>query len=160
MNLAFQRILVPSDFSGPSDMALEYAHMLARRFGAGLMVIHVVEEPFPMASGLYPPELAAYRGRLIDEANAELAKAVRPLTDVTLRAEVLVGPTTRRILEAATEFGADLIVMGTRGRGAIATFLMGSVAERVVRTADCPVMAVHDVHAAALVGHFRLATAT
>jgi nucleotide-binding universal stress UspA family protein len=159
MNLAFQRILVPSDFSAPSDMALEYAHMLARRFGAELMVVHVVEEPFPISSDLYPTELAAYRGRLIDEAKSELAKAVGSLTDITLRTEILVGPTTRRILEAATEFGADLIVMGTRGRGGIATFFMGSVAERVVRMADCPVMAVHDVHAAALVARMRLATA-
>lgn len=59
--------------------------------------------------------------------------------------EVVAGTATRRILDVADESSADLIVMGTRGRGAIVTFVMGSVAERVVRMADCPVMAVHDV---------------
>jgi nucleotide-binding universal stress UspA family protein len=148
MNRGFKRILVATDFSAPSGLALEYAHTLARRFGAALLVVHVVEEPFPVGAEFYPPEVASYRTRLIDEATRELAAAVATLTDVEVKAEVLVGTTPRKITEAAAVHEVDLIVMGTRGRGAVATWLMGSVAERVVRTADCPVMTVHDARAA------------
>jgi len=158
MNLAFKRILVATDFSAPAALALEYARMLARRFEAELLVIHVVEDPFPIRAEFDAPDIAAYRQRLVDDAKRDLATAVAALTDVAVRTEVLVGTTTRRILDAANESSADLIVMGTRGRGAIVTFVMGSVAERVVRMADCPVMAVHDVHAAALLDRARLAT--
>jgi nucleotide-binding universal stress UspA family protein len=149
MNLAFKQILVATDFSEPSELALEYAHTLARKFGAALAVVHVVEEPFPIASEFSPADVASYRTRLVDEATRELSGAVSALTDVPVRAEVVVGSTAQGIVEAATERGADLIVMGTRGRGAVATLLMGSVAERVVRTADCPVLTVHRSRAAA-----------
>jgi len=158
MNLAFKRILVPTDFSAPAALALEYARMLARRFEAELIVVHVVEDSMPIGAEFDVPEIAAYRRRLIDDATRELAVAVAALTDVTVRTAVLTGRTTRSILDAANEYSADLIVMGTRGRGPIATFVMGSVAERVVRMADCPVMAVHDVHAAALLDRVRLST--
>ena len=149
MNLAFKQILLATDFSEPSELALEYAHTLARQFTAALAVVHVVEEPFPIASEFCPPDVASYRTQLVDEATRELAGAVSALTDVPVRAEVLVGSTAQRIIEAATERQADLIVMGTRGRGAVAALLMGSVAERVVRTADCPVMTVHRSRAVA-----------
>ena len=158
MNLGFKRILAATDFSAPSALALEYAHTLARRFDAALVVVHVVEEPFPVGSEFYPPEVASYRTRLIETAKGDLANAVATITDVDVTAEVLVGTTARRIIEAAAVHDADLIVMGTRGRGAVAAFLMGSVAERVVRTADCPVLTVHDTRAAAEAARDRLAT--
>jgi nucleotide-binding universal stress UspA family protein len=158
VNLAFKQILVATDFSAPSALALEYAHTLARRFGASLAVVHIVEEPFPAGSEFYPPEIAAYRTRLIDEGTRALANAVAAITDVTISAEVLVGATASRIVEAAAERQADLIVMGTRGRGAVAALLMGSVAERVLRTADCPVMTVHDPRAAVEQARARLAS--
>ena len=158
MNLAFRHILVPTDFSEPSALALEYAHTLARRFGATLAVVHVVQQPFPVGSEFDPPDVAAYRTRLIEEAKRELVRAVATVSDVDVVAEVLVGATARTIVEAAAQHQADLIVMGTRGRGALATRLMGSVAERVVRSADCPVMTVHDPCGAVEDARARLAS--
>jgi nucleotide-binding universal stress UspA family protein len=158
MNLAFTTIIVATDFSPPSALALEYAHTLARRFQAGLIAVHVVEEPFPVGAEFYPPEVALVRTRLLDDAKRELEEAVAGLDDVDLTAEVLIGPTARRIVECAATHDADLIVMGTRGRGAVATFLMGSVAECVVRTATCPVMTVHDSGRAAAEERERLST--
>jgi nucleotide-binding universal stress UspA family protein len=149
MNLGFKTILVATDFSPPSALALEYAHTLARRFGAALVVVHIIEDPFPVGAEFYPPEVDSYRTRMVEKATRELADAVAPVNDVKVSPEVLVGSTARRIIEAAAVHDADLIVMGTRGHGAMAALLMGSVAERVVRTADCPVMTVHDPRAAA-----------
>jgi nucleotide-binding universal stress UspA family protein len=148
MNLGFKQILVATDFSAPASLALEYAHTLARRFGAALRVVHVVEEPFPIGSEFYPPEIASYRTKLVEEATRKLADLAPAAAEVPVHAEVLIGPTARKILEAAILHRADLIVMGTRGRGAMATFLLGSVAQAVVRAADCPVMTVHDPQAA------------
>jgi nucleotide-binding universal stress UspA family protein len=158
MNLAFRTIVVATDFSPPSALALEYAHTLSRRFHAGLLVVHAVEEPFPVGAEFYPPEVALFRARLLDEAKRELADAVGSLDDVDVTAEVLIGPIARSVVECAAAHDADLIVMGTRGLGAVATFLMGSVAERVVRTATCPVMTVHDGGRAAAEERERLST--
>jgi nucleotide-binding universal stress UspA family protein len=158
MNLAFKQILVATDFSGPSALALEYAQTLARRFGAALVAVHVVEDPFPIAPEFDPPEIASYRTRLVEEARRKLADTVAAVSDVEVSAEVLVGTAARRIVDAAAAHGSDLIVMGTRGRGAVAALLMGSIAERVVRTADCPVMTVHDPRGAAAEARARLAS--
>jgi nucleotide-binding universal stress UspA family protein len=149
MNLGFKQILVAIDFSEPSALALEYAQTLARRFGATLVVVHVVEEPFPVASGFSPHDIAAYRMRLVEQAKRKLVRAVATIAGVGIVAEVLVGTTARGIVEAAAAHDIDLIVMGTRGHGAAAATLMGSVAECVVRSADCPVMTVHDPRGAA-----------
>ena len=158
MNLAFRTILAATDFSASSALALEYAHTLARHFGAHLVVVHVVEEPFPVGAEFYPPEVASFRTRLLDDAKRELASVAAGLDDVASSVEVQIGPTARRIVECAAAHDADLIVMGIRGRGAVATFLMGSVAERVVRTATCPVMTVHDTGQAAAEERERLST--
>ena len=140
MNLGFKRILVATDFSEPSALALEYAHTLARRFDATLVVVHVVEDPFPVGAELESPDIAAYRTTLVERAKRELARAVAAVSDVEVHAEVLIGTAARRIVEAAAQHQADLIVMATRGRGAVASWLTGSVAERVVRASQVPVV--------------------
>ena len=158
MNLAFKRILVATDFSEPAGLALEYAQTLARRFGATLVVVHVLEDPFPIAPEFDPPEVAAYRTGLVEKARRELAHAVAGVADVEVHTEVQVGSAAGRIADAAAAHQADLIVMGTRGRGLVAAWLTGSVAERVVRTADCPVMTVHASREAAAEARARLST--
>jgi universal stress protein A len=147
MNLAFKTILVATDFSDASNLALEYARVLAARFGAGLRVLHVVQTPIPLGSEMYVPEVMTVAERAVDEAQQQLAVTLAGLDGADVIGQVLVGMAPRKIVEYAADHDVDLIVMGTHGRGAIAHLLMGSVAERVVRTAPCPVFTVRDTEA-------------
>jgi nucleotide-binding universal stress UspA family protein len=143
----FTRILVPTDFSEPSDAALEYAKELAARFGASLHLLHVVEEPFVVgiAAERYVPESPEITATLRADAEFRLAERLTEAERAKLRAtsEVLTGPSAPTIVNAARDLAIDLIVMGTHGRTGIAHAIMGSVAERVVRAAQCPVLTVH-----------------
>lgn len=139
------RILVPTDFSPPSDAALDYARDLARHFGASIDLVHVFDDPF--TSGAFvgdgtvmmPVEL---RESLEMHAREQLEarNAVHAGELAGSEAALLMGAPAKRIVERAKEDGADLIVMGTHGRSGLGHLLIGSVAERVVRTAACPVL--------------------
>jgi len=147
MNLAFKTILVATDFSDASKLALEYARVLADRFDAGLRVLHVVQTPMPMGSEMYVPEVMTVAERAVQEAQEQLASTLAQLDGDNVIGQVLTGLAPRKIVEYAADHDADLIVMGTHGRGALEHLLMGSVAERVVRTAPCPVFTVRDTEA-------------
>ena len=141
------RLLVPTDFSPTSDLALQYAIDMAPA-GASIHVIHVVDNTslataYPDGFYVEPPGL---RALLIDDARKRLADAARkPATaHVTVTTDVVVGRPSAAIVQDAKTRQADLIVMGTHGRGGFAHFVMGSVAERVLRTAPCPVLTVRD----------------
>ena len=149
MRTTIDRILVPTDFSTTADAALDYARVLAVRFGAELRLLHVLEDQYlgGVSSGeVYIPEPSDLRAALTKEADALLAKRVDPLRDANLRvnASVVVGRSFRAIVDHASAYGADLIVMGTHGRTGIQHLLLGSVAERIVRTATCPVLTVRE----------------
>jgi nucleotide-binding universal stress UspA family protein/mono/diheme cytochrome c family protein len=142
----FKSILVPVDFGPNSTRALDYALTLARRFEASLHVIHVCEVP-ALATGSMDSYAIAYSNwsqQLGDEAERELVKLVARLSGVTVTTEVLFGNPARAIVSAAHIRDADLIVMGTHGHGPLMHALMGNVAERVVRTATCPVLTVRE----------------
>jgi nucleotide-binding universal stress UspA family protein len=147
----FNRILVPTDFSGPSNAALEYARLLAARFGGSLHLLHVVEDsvfggpfsPVPeVAIGEQSPE---GRAAMLKKALARLDELVTPADRARFRmtTEVIVGKAADTIARHADVNGFDVIVMGTHGRTGITHMLFGSVAERVVRTAQCPVLTTH-----------------
>ena len=149
MNVTISRILVPVDFSPHSEFALRYATALASRFGASLHLLHVVEDP--IATGAWGsetviPDLTLLRRELIADAEG----ALLPYRDEVERAQVPVvttvrmGLTSHTILEYAATLGIDLIVMGTHGRTGMAHLFMGSVAERVLRHAPCPVVTLRD----------------
>ena len=145
---AFRRILVPTDFSGPSDAALDCARTLTERFGGSIHLLHVLEErpvEEPFGSEVFVSELPEVRAARLREAQERLSHRVsardREMKCVTT--EVIFGTTARTIVDYAADNGFDLIVMGTHGRTGIAHLLMGSVAERVVRTATCPVISTH-----------------
>jgi len=131
-------ILVATDFGAASDSALAYGRALSHAFGATLHVLHVRENSFfrPIAADARTLERAALHHierRLTDEDRRELhARAVLETSDATAQA----------IIEYACEHAVDLIVMGTHGRTGIEHALAGSVAERVVRGAPCPVLTV------------------
>ena len=145
----FNRILVPTDFSEPSAAALQYARTVATKFGGTLHVLHVIEDPYraAYASEVYVPELAGLREDLIADAEARMKAELHPsdYTQLGATAEALIGTPAWTIVEYATGHGIDLIVMGTHGRGGVSHLLMGSVAEKVVRTASCPVLTTRGV---------------
>jgi nucleotide-binding universal stress UspA family protein len=141
------RILVPTDFSEPSEAALDYARAIARQFGATLHVLHVVEAPFvtgPFSAEMYIPEAPSVQAELIQDATLKLARRVLPSDKARYGAtkEIIVGLAAKTIVQYAGEQKFDLIVMGTHGRTGLAHLLMGSVAEHVVRAAPCPVLTV------------------
>ncbi len=141
-----KRILVPLDFSTNSARALDYAHGLAVKFDAALHLVHVCEVPSMMTPALdaYAIAYADWSQRLGEEAEKELIKITPALADVKVTTEVLFGPPASAIVEAAGTNKVDLIVMGTHGHGAVMHALMGNVAERVVRTASCPVLTIRE----------------
>ena len=146
MTRDIKTILAPIDFSGSSARALDYAQMVAKRFGAAIHLVHVCEVP-SMATASMDASAVAYSDfsqRLGDEAERQLAGIAAGVQGIKTSTEILFGNPARCIVTAATTNEADLIVMGTHGHGPIAHVVMGSVAERVVRTAPCPVLTVHE----------------
>ena len=153
-------ILVPVDFSTHADRAFDYALTLARSFSAYVELLHVVEDPFAgggWGSEVYLSDIDGLRERAIAEASTRLdeIRAALPAHDVPVVVTVRMGRPAETIVEYAQAVHADLIVMGTHGRTGLAHLFVGSVAERVVRTAACPVLTVgantleHEGHAAA-----------
>jgi nucleotide-binding universal stress UspA family protein len=150
MTIRLTKVLVPVDFSEPSATALGYATALARHFGASVHVLHAVEEPLAQGwNGYGLPEVHALRAQALADARRQLEEAVpegerdRQATELVIRR----GEPWQEIVAFARERQMDLIVMGTHGRGGMAHLLMGSVAEKVVRSAPCPVLTVrHPEH--------------
>ena len=143
----FTRILVPTDFSEPSDAALDYARALARTFGASLRVLHVVESSLPagpLGSEIYVADAAGLYTAHASESESKLAELVTPADRAGFNAttDVIPGSGAETIVSYAQAHGVDLIVMGTHGRTGLPHLFMGSVAEHVVRTAHCPVLTV------------------
>jgi nucleotide-binding universal stress UspA family protein len=140
-----RRILAPTDFSDFSKQALKSALELAQAFDAKLLLLHVVDLPPYPVEGLVPSSLG---GNLLDDlerqASSELAgvlpEAQGGAVDVGRR--VIIGTPYRKIVEVAEEEQSDMIVMATHGRTGLSHLVMGSVAEKVVRTATCPVLTI------------------
>jgi nucleotide-binding universal stress UspA family protein len=141
-----KHILVPTDFGEPADVALTYGRELATRFGATLHLVHVTDN-------LRLSTFAEAYGDLVARLQADVEEAAARQLDERLIDSDGSGPATERavltsisavgaIVDYARDHGIDLIVMGTHGRGPLKQFVMGSVAERVVRTAPCPVLTV------------------
>jgi nucleotide-binding universal stress UspA family protein len=164
MSLVFHKILVPTDFSETADTALYYAKELARQFGAELHLLHVVEDPMLLA-GWTPmaatpaPEVGAEAAALREELTNLLSADER--AELKTGVHVIAGELTgTAISHYAVEGEFELIVMGTHGRGAVAHALLGSVAEKVVRSAPCPVLTIrHSAHRKAAIDRLREAGA-
>lgn len=140
--MTITRILVPTDFSADANAAFTYALGLARKFDAPVHLLHVVEDPLAAgvwSSEIYTAEIAGLQVNLVRNAEERLRLSV-PDDAGTVSSEVRTGNAAKQIVEAARATNTDLIVMGTRGRAGLAHVIMGSVAERVVRLAPCPVL--------------------
>jgi len=124
---------------------MECAGDLAQRFQADLTVLHVVYDPLDITCSHIPhPPLEQLREEMIREAERVLQRRVRRRLRFLPRAKTMVvaGPPYRQIVRYAQEHHADLIVMGTQGLTGLDRLIMGSTAERVVRTAPCPVVSI------------------
>lgn len=135
-----QTILHATDFSAPSQYAFDLACSLARDHGARVVALHVVPSPLLAYGGVMtPPPPPPDLWRAAEEGLRQL-----PAPDPGVRVEprLAEGDAAAEIVRAAREVNADLIVMGTHGRGALGRLVMGSVAAKVVRKAPCPVLTV------------------
>ena len=145
--ILIKNVLVATDFSEPSDAALNYGRELARTFTATLHVLHVADNvAFPYGIEGYSTMLPELQQDVEAAARKQLEGLITEEDRVALHAKPVVvtaGSKAAAIVGYASDHRMDLIVMGTHGRGAVSHLLMGSVAERVVRTATCPVLTVH-----------------
>lgn len=141
-----KHILCPVDFSDYSDYAMSYAAMLAGKFEAKLTLLHVVAPamvPLP-GDAMTPMMRQVDIADIADTCKERLAKAAGDFakSGFAINCRVTNGVPFMEILRVAEELGVDLIVMGTHGRSGLAQIMIGSVAERVVRKACCPVLTV------------------
>lgn len=134
-----ETILHPTDFSDNSEPAFRMACALARNFNARLILLHVNPPPMVIYAGEPVPVEAWPSLEGVQESLHRLEKSAAP---IPVASEIREGDPADGILHAAEKLHADLIVMGTHGRGALARLVLGSVAERIIRKALCPVMTV------------------
>ncbi len=137
------RVLVPVDLSEQSPLVVDHATALADAYGASIDLLHVVEEAtFPTAYGIDP--LAPSQPDVQERAREALEALAADLGDVDapIDTHVLAGYAARDIVDFAADHAADLVVMATHGRTGLQRFLIGSVAEKVTRSASCPVFTV------------------
>lgn len=143
------KILVPADYSDASRRALDYALFLAERFDAQVEVLHVWEMPAYVRPDLvlWEEGTEEHRKPLHEvagqRATREMDEFLRPLTEPARRRiteHLRSGDPIDTILDVASSGSADLIVMGTHGRSGVSHLVLGSVAEKIVRRASCPVL--------------------
>ena len=137
----YHDVLFPTDGSAGASAALDHAIEHALTYDATLHVLYVVEETYPAVEAGPSDVLDALRS----EGEAALEDARDRAKDAgveSVRGSVTGGSPYRNILQYSDEHGVDLIVMGTHGRRGVDRYLLGSVTEKVVRTADCPVLTV------------------
>ena len=145
--LPFRKIIAPTDFSGPSRFGVSAAAELAEAYSAELILIYTVPRmplvPAPHGAG------AAGQVALEQDIRESAQNALNDWIEkeipakVAARYRVLSGDPAGQIVQAAAEEDADLIVIATHGETGWRRFVSGSVAEKVVRLADCPVLTVH-----------------
>lgn len=138
-------ILVPTDFGDASEAAIEYAIELAKAIGSEVVLLHSFEIPavgFPDGALVATAEMT---NRVLEGAQVGLERQAASYEGrgVSLRTVIKQGDAWRTVIATAEELGADLIVMGTHGRKGLPRALLGSVAEKVVRTAHVPVLTIH-----------------
>jgi nucleotide-binding universal stress UspA family protein len=139
-----KRVLVPVDFSPPSDQALRYAARFAQHFGGEITLLHIVQNTFVAPF----PEVPPYPDCVEDFENAERTlqtlAAQQTLKSSAIHTVVRTGLAAHEIVEAARDLDSDLIVIATHGYTGWKHLCIGSTTERVVRTAPCPVFVVRE----------------
>jgi universal stress protein A len=141
----FSKILIAIDFSENSECAFDYALTLATQFNAELTIIHVINEPVDLR-GFYVPHISFEQlEKEIEESAVKMMETFckSKLGDfLNYKTSIVTGIPYDEITAAAAKLDASLIVLGTHGRTGLDRLLFGSTAERVVRSASCPVLTV------------------
>ena len=137
-----RKVLVATDFSEASDEAIDRAIEMAKQASAGVEIIHVIElaEELPFGTTHYEADY----GALYANVDLQLSRRADRFRQAGLACEtkIVAGSASTEIAARGRDIGADLIVVGTHGRSGLAHAMLGSVAERVVRRATCPVLTV------------------
>lgn len=152
-----KKVLCPVDLTAGAPHTAEEAGSLAKTLGAELILLHVMGEPaFAIGDPMVPPGDVAGSGyalpTLAEEYRVELERRLERLAEqvresgVSVSTRLVRGATYETIVSTAEDEHADLIVMGTHGRKGLGHLLLGSVAERVVRTSKVPVMTLRQQH--------------
>ena len=138
------RILCPTDFSPISTQALRHAAGLARKFGAQLKCVYVIPHLYPGGEAMYGVAPWLMTPEVRQRAEEEMRRFLEPLREARLTHEIEIreGDPWREITAVAEEMAADLVVLGTHGRGGLDHYILGSVAEKVIRRVPCPVLSV------------------
>lgn len=146
--IEIRTILAPTDFSSHAEAAVRYACALAEKFGATLHLLHVLNEvvpvgPDPMLAAVMPPEFYKESEQAAGEA---LTRLLDPSWGQPASVETAVrwGVPVDTVIDYARLLKVDLIVVATHGRTGLSHVLLGSVAERIVREAPCPVLTIRD----------------
>jgi nucleotide-binding universal stress UspA family protein len=144
--MVFQHILVPTDFSEYADYALDYAIEMAKMFQARVTVLYVFHVPSLALGEVSPTVMDDTLQAMETNAQRQAQKALARVLNAGLQGDSVIveGAPFQMIIDTAQEKEADLIVMGTHGRTGLTHILMGSVAERVVRMAPCPVLVTRE----------------
>ena len=138
----FKNIVIAFDGSEYSHKALKCAKSIAEQFEANLWLVHAFSNPADFM-GVTDYEKMSARRKAAAQAVLDDARQKLGRTSLVVNKELREGPEAESILKEAEKCNADLIVMGTRGLGALKGFLVGSVSRRVIHYASCPVMVVH-----------------
>jgi nucleotide-binding universal stress UspA family protein len=142
---SFDKILTAIDFSENSELAFDYAVTMATRFDSELTIMHVINEPVDLR-GFYVPHISFEQ--LEKEIEEGATKMMETFCNTKLgsftnyRTVIVSGVPYEEITRKADEINASLIILGTHGRTGLDHILFGSTAERVVRSAACPVMTI------------------
>jgi universal stress protein A len=143
--IAMKNVMVATDFGEAADAALRHGRELAGRFGATLHLVHVVETSYAgVGVETYVPVLPDVYGELEGAARRRLNGLIESMGNGphAIPAVLPSAVPSVAIIDYARDHDIDLIVMGTHGRGGLVHLVMGSVAERVVREAPCPVLTI------------------
>ena len=149
--LGIQRVVTPIDFSDNSKMIAESAAFFAGKFGAAMYVVFVVQN-FEDYSGFFVPQITmpTLETDLVEGAQTKMKEFCQSLQEVCDKAgvsglyyQVFLGDVAEQIVDYAAEVRSDLIIMGTHGYKGLEKIMFGSVADKVVRSAHCPVLTIN-----------------
>ena len=143
--ITIQGVLVPVDFSKESLLAAKFAASMAEEYKTTLHVVHIVEPIHPSVRN-YVPDFEAFQKQMMDRATEDLQSAVPQSIKDRIKVEehLEIGHPHHTIVDKAKELGVDVIVIATHGRTGLGHVLLGSVAEKVIRHAPCPVFVVRN----------------
>ena len=145
-----KNILVPTDFSVQADHAMDMAYNIAKKAGAEIYIMHVVEDmnvsSFNVTGEVTISDMPdkLYVVKLIENARARLQETAAKYNDIKIHTKIRVGNAYHNIRDIIVEQDVDLVVMGTKGSSGLQEVLVGSNAEKVVRYSKCPVLTLQD----------------